>query len=357
MNAFHPTGPVFGPSFFGREELLGTLTSRIGSGQSIILLGERRIGKTSVLMHICRHRTPRGDGHHVLHDGPFSRPRTLEDVKDLLSRQLAHAGVKPRGQELSVWFDSLASRGHKLYLYLNDLDDLLGYSGSAAFAAFLRGTIEAGHVVVCATSYVPPQIREVRADAAPLSNVLYPITVAAFSEAEATTFLTLRSSESGDELTSQEIGLILDLVGCVPFYLQRVGWNLFTTHSILRQRGGRRLELIVAAIDEHFRALEPILQQALRLMPPEPYNTLVGAAKSGKVGDSPEATFLIQRGLLDPGSNPFRSLGSLNRAFLKECPGGTASAHAGGEPGWLGRLAEGAVQSLVDAAIKAQFGG
>ena len=52
-NPFFHRGPIRDPTyFFGREHEAGQALSLLGNSQSISLVGQRRIGKTSFLFHI-----------------------------------------------------------------------------------------------------------------------------------------------------------------------------------------------------------------------------------------------------------------------------------------------------------------
>ena len=155
----------------------------------------------------------------------------------------------------------MSIRGEHLAIYINDIDDLLygAEGGGDDIERLFRGLIETGHTVICATSYFPLEGRNSAHERAPLSNVLYPCTLSAFSEDEASSFLADKSEACGDELLPEEIALILSLAGLVPFYLQRVGWNLFANPSFVRSKSGQRLAIIISAIDEHYRSLESII--------------------------------------------------------------------------------------------------
>ena len=52
--AFNPHRTVFGQDFFGRKEEINILSKRLTHGQSVLITGERRIGKTSLLSHVHR---------------------------------------------------------------------------------------------------------------------------------------------------------------------------------------------------------------------------------------------------------------------------------------------------------------
>lgn len=82
------------------------------------------------------------------------------------------------------------------------------------------------------------------------------------------------------------------------------------------------------------------------------------AARQGDVEDSADSRFLIGRGLLDVGENPFRSQGSMIRELLKEMV--DLSEIGRGEPRsgvqWLGQLAEGTIRTVIDTAIRTHMG-
>lgn len=365
-NLFKPTGPVTGEDFSGREDAIANVAARMESGQSVVILGQRRIGKTSLLKHLCSFRQPVIAGVHVMHDGFLGRGGTVRQLAKSLSDQLAEKGLgspnrhKDEITALNDWAEFLSSRGKCLAVYLNDIDDILyaAEAGADDIERLLRGLVEAGHTVLCATSYMPLERRDNALERAPLSNVLYPCILSAFAEGEASRFLVNKSRACGDELSPDEIALVLSLAGLVPFYLQRVGWNLFANSLFVGSQGRQRLEMIVSAIDEHYRSVESLIEGALDHLPPTSARCLVKAAKDGVVDDSADSRFLIARGLLDAGEHPFRSQGSMIRELLKQMTDlvGTGRVEPGSRRQWLGRLAEGTVRTVIDAAIRTQMG-
>lgn len=365
-NLFKPTGPVAGQDFYGREAAIADVKARIESGQSVLILGQRRIGKTSVLKHLYGHRQPEILGAHILHDGFLGMGATVELLARSLTEQLSEKGLaSPKRHRshivtLTAWAEHLGSRGERLAVYLNDIDDMLYAAEARAddIERMLRSLIEAGHTVICATSYVPLERRDSAQERAPLSNVLYPIVLAAFSEIEARRFLAERSSACGDELLPEEIGLVLSLAGLVPFFLQRVGWNLFANTCFVGSQKGQRLNMIISAIDEHYRSLELFVQTALDHLPPSSARCFVKAAKDGFVEDSADSRFLIARGLLDAGEDPFRSQGTMIRELVKEMVDlvETGRVEPGSRRQWLGRLAEGTIRTVIDTAIRTHMG-
>jgi hypothetical protein len=116
--------------------------------------------------------------------------------------------------------------------------------------------------------------------------------------------------------------------------------------------------MIVSAIDEHYRSIELFMQSALDHLPPSSARCLVKAARKGNVEDSAESRFLIGRGLLDAGEDPFRSQGSMIRELLKEMVDlvETGRVELGSTRQWLGRLAEGTVRTIIDTAIRTHMG-
>ena len=366
LNFFNPTGLVAGEEFYGREAAIAAVTTRLESGQSILILGQRRIGKTSLLRHLFGFRKPAVPGAHILHDEFLGRDSTVELLAKSLVRQLLAKGLdSPKRYRTNLltlhhWGERLRIRGEYLAIYVNDIDDLLYgvETGADDIERLFRGLIETGHTVICATSYVPLEQRDSAHERVPLSNVLYPYTLGAFSEDEASSFLADKSQACGDELSPEEIALILSLAGLVPFYLQRVGWNLFANPSFVRSKNGQRLARIVSAIDEHYRSLESLMLSDLNHLKPSSVRCLVRAAKEGVVEDTADARFLIGRGLLDLGENSFRSQGSMIRELLKEMVDfsetGRVEARSGVQ--WLGRLAEGTIRTVIDTAIRTHMG-
>jgi ABC-type multidrug transport system ATPase subunit len=88
LNLFNPTGPVAGEEFYGRKAAIAAVTGRLESGQSVLILGQRRIGKTSLLQHLFGFRKPAAPDAHIMHDGFLGRDSTVELLAKSLVRQL-----------------------------------------------------------------------------------------------------------------------------------------------------------------------------------------------------------------------------------------------------------------------------
>lgn len=244
-NTFRPTGPVSGSGFFGRGSELDSLSKRLSSEQSVLILGERRIGKTSLLLQAYRHLNAIGDNaSRVWHEGHAGiRESTSRVAESLLKELIERTRVQPWSvrpsrdpiRALKAELKRLADNGVRTILFMNDLDDLLRSAAEEAeqIERLFRSIIDNGHGLACATSFKNLWHSGDPSAKAPLFNVFHPVTLRGFTHEEALQFLSTVSEFSGDRLENPECHLIVDLAGLIPFHLQHVGWNLFAQNGFV----------------------------------------------------------------------------------------------------------------------------
>lgn len=312
--------------FFGRESELDILVKRITHGQNVLITGERRIGKTSLLNKVFTlveshidHSVPvwlEGDGpcrsvhelvveiserlHQFLPSFPSSKSTTVKKTFDRL--------------------EALAKGGTRLLLFVNDLDDMtrgVSSQGEASeLGSFVRSVIDLGHIIVCATSLRGLTHTRHESERAPLFNVLNELALGLFNAVEAIHFLSESSMRSGDRLLESECAFFTELVGLAPLHLQVTGFALFAQDNFIGSGGERRLDFMVAAIEQAVPELTSRWLYAIDSLTSHQQSLLGRAAKNQVLLESAEVQYLRQRGFISSGEERFKSMGSLYRDFL-----------------------------------------
>jgi len=357
-NAFRPTVPVHGDDFFGRVEELRAISQRLINGQSVLILGERRIGKTSILTHLHQDLSILEGVPRMWHEDDPSLSNIIEALSINLPKSLklrAHSTTDSNRHHRLLKGLSLSDR--KLLVYINDLDGLLYAANeeSDQVQGFLRLLIDRGHTIACATSY--RNLDHFAGDPAnpPLFNVFFPITLRGFTYDEAGHFLRTVSDRSGDLLQEEECAFLIELAGLVPHHLQLVGFELFSSGEFVGSFGGKRLELLTKSIDRFVESRRDVWGYQIHNLPEEQAAQLAHAAAASESLDDHASGYLVERGILDHGDEQFKTMGTVFGEFVRHFP----SFEVGDSPSRLqslfGRLSETAIKSVVEGAIKAYF--
>jgi len=298
-NPFFHRGPIRDrPYFFGREQEVGQILSLLGNGQSISLVGQRRIGKTSLLFHIAdpevftRHGL-RPDEHLFVYidcgalsslDQPGIYQVLLEEVGDALTdidSDLSQPGglrdsrpMTYRGFERAL--RGLVREGWKPILLLDEFD-LMAHNPhlDPDFFSGLRA-LAAKYSIAYVTASKCPLLDLTYADASTLSspffNIFASVRLGLFSEKAARELLTGLATGGGESFTGATVDFLLDLAGPHPLFLQIAGFHAFelgqAADSKLSDADLPELRTrFCASVEEHFhyywRSLTPEEQHAL----------------------------------------------------------------------------------------------
>ena len=142
FNPYLAGRPIRDPSlFFGREALLADVMVRLRRGRPVYLSGERRIGKTSILLAVGRAWRAAG-GRELYVDLEGSRAKGPgEAVRDALAREAARAGLEASGDVVAL-ATRLAETGGPLLLALDEMD-AYNEAPAAELATLRRAALDA----------------------------------------------------------------------------------------------------------------------------------------------------------------------------------------------------------------------
>jgi len=348
---------VHGESFFGRTHEIADLTTRLRHDQSVLILGERRIGKTSLLTHSREHLDLFAPETPIIDIATFAC-RSASQLADAIIRslKLQHpVRASARRDSIDLCVDLLASlkrRGKRVVIFLNDLDDALYHyqenvEEGHVLRNFCRSIIDAGHCLACATSFRELDQLDAASHQAPLFNVFHCLTLRGFAPEEALFFFSQASAQSGDQLQENECVFFADLLGVIPFHLQVAGFNLFSQEGFVGSTGSQRLSFLTNAVDLSIRELHEHWCHKLDHISIDQRRSLFATARTGKVELSADTTYLTTRGILDIGDNPFQSMGGAFREFMA----GFSEEHAG-KAGFWTNLMQGVINTATKTAIE-----
>jgi hypothetical protein len=371
-NPFFHRGPIRDPAYFyGRRHELGQVMSLLGAAQSVSLVAQRRIGKTSFLFHIAQPQVCSGygldpDQHLFVYvdcgglgglDQPGIYRVLLEEIGDvLLDRGLPAGQLETLDDAQPITYRAfertlrgLARVGWKLIFLLDEFERMSRnphldpdfFSGLRALAA--------RYPLAYVVASKQPLLELTYADASTLSspffNIFASVRLGLFSEAEARDLLSGLAGHGGTSFTPATTDFILDLAGPHPLFVQIAGFHAFE----LGQAGAAPLtqadylELrrrFLASAEEHYvyywRSLTPSEQHVLATLPALQAERLDPARRDYRVMHRLEQACLIV-----PRAGGYDYLSSAWRAFVEAQPlsgllqAGPLSIDAGQRQAWL----------------------
>jgi hypothetical protein len=295
-NPFFHRGPIRDRAyFFGRERETGQALSLLGNSQSISLIGQRRIGKTSLLFHLADSAIFMQYGlspteHLFVYidcgglanlDQPDLYRLLLEEIGDALAERDLNpykpeilkdaAPITYRAFERAL--RGLIQQGWKLILILDEFERLSRNPHlDPDFFSGLRA-LTAKYPIAYVTASKQPLLELTYTDASTLSspffNIFASIRLGLFSEDEARALLTTLATKGGLAFPHSTLDLLLDLAGPHPLFLQIAGFHAL---ELEQERPARfdDTELrrrFLASVEEHYgyywRNLSPQEQRVL----------------------------------------------------------------------------------------------
>jgi starch synthase len=140
-------GPVPDAMFFGRERELREIIQYLGAERSVMVIGGRRIGKTSILARLYRVRLP-GEGFRVL----YHDCSTIQDFQQFLSTFIREWRPDPPTKPIKTFGDLLQSppMDKPLVLLLDEADKLVPFDRSSGWQLFnrLRDLTNSGQIKI-----------------------------------------------------------------------------------------------------------------------------------------------------------------------------------------------------------------
>jgi len=222
--------------FYGRRREVTRILSRMGSDrpQSVSVVGERRIGKSSLLYHLTcpqvqtKYLSNTSSLVVVLLDFQQLRVGSLEDFFGLLLTQiraihkdLADSG-KPGYGAFQKILESLRQQGKQLILLFDEFDAITSHSAfEGEFFSYLRSAANNYAVAYVTSSKTELQrlCHSSEISDSPFFNIFTNLYLKPFDKAEALKLISLPSEEQGIPLSTFGEDLI-SLAGLFPFYLQ-----------------------------------------------------------------------------------------------------------------------------------------
>jgi hypothetical protein len=267
LNPFIYPGPVPTVNFFGREEAIHSLLSRIATGQNTAVVGEPNIGKSSLLKHLveceeCHARLEEQASRtlfvfqdcHLL-PGSFTPAdfwrQILTEVRlscsdEHICQAVDWAATKGEfgSYALERVFRIVTQRLWRVVLLVDEFDSLLSHPNfnTAEFFGALRSlaTRFAGLALVTASrlsvAAMNRQSEELNPFGSPFFNGFIEVNLRPFDDDDVDTLLKEALGETGVVFDAQDRGFLHAMAGGHPFLLQAAAGALYD--SVVAGKGG-----------------------------------------------------------------------------------------------------------------------
>jgi len=248
-NPFFHRGPIRDRRyFFGRAEETRRALRTLGNGQSISIVGPRRIGKTSLLFHLC---DPKVQKKHNLGEEYLFTFINCEGLGDLNKSQFYQwiwqeikSALAGRGA-VDDWTESLADlakfremmqtireMGYRLVLLFDEFEALAqNLNLDHDFFSGLRSLTPAWTIYATAShnSLADLTYADESALSSPFFNIFKPVHLEFLKSKDAREMVlgSLRLAEQESLFTESDLDFVLKIGGCFPFFLQMACDYLF----------------------------------------------------------------------------------------------------------------------------------
>lgn len=204
-----------GGKFFGRKREIREILSRVATMQSVSLVGERRIGKSSLLLHLTQHGSELlGDKtiqFHRLDLQPLTSPEEFyEHACKLIGKQFDKADNTTH-EDLEE-----AIRGQKIVLCLDEFEQAIEAEFGEDFFKSLRSLAQSGNLALIVSTKQPlSELYRQQSDlTSSFHNIFTTLYLGEFTGAEVEDFLRLQCERNIFE--PKECDLIRRLAGNHP---------------------------------------------------------------------------------------------------------------------------------------------
>ncbi len=311
--------------FFGRRKEVSRVLSRIGGQrpQSVSIVGERRIGKSSLLFHLTcpdvrKRYLPQDDDLLVvffdlqqLHDLPPEQFLLLLSDRIRKTAEGLSPGTTTGGYaEFQAVLEQLAANGKRLVLLFDEFDAITSNPlFRKEFYSFLRSMANNQAVSYVTSSRVELQTlcHSTEIADSPFFNIFSNLYLRPFERLDALDLITLPSREVGRPLEAYA-DQVIEMAGNLPFYLQIACAACF---DCLEERPAEPLKF--AAVEArfleeatpHFEYLiDHFAEDQIRVL------TAVATGNQPRIEEMPTARRLVRDGYLAEGAKEQYALSS-----------------------------------------------
>ncbi|MBM4459904.1 MAG: hypothetical protein FJ011_19435 [Chloroflexi bacterium] len=216
FNPYVERGMIRNPlQFFGRGRELDEIFGRLATMGSVSVVGERRIGKSSLLYHIAQLGDERLGAGYTCYYLDLQRVLSTAEFYQRACEALAAEGDTHLDFERAI-------AGKKVVLCLDEFEQVAGNRAFGPdFFGVLRSLAQTGELaLVTATQRTLPELyRAGEIPTSPFFNIFTLLRLGSLAEAEARQLVAQPAERVGRAFSDDEVNFILNLAGTYPYRL------------------------------------------------------------------------------------------------------------------------------------------
>ncbi|MBC7817473.1 MAG: AAA family ATPase, partial [Planctomycetaceae bacterium] len=285
-NPFDPYTPALGSSFVGRTDELRRMQQAMETGHSLSVVGDWRIGKTSLLAAFAERARAAGRVVRQL-SGEGPEGGSVSHFVTQVTGRAAPEETEAAADQLSEWAAANARGGMRPVLIVDEVERLIA-EFPHRFLERIRGMLNRVMVVLCSRRELD-LIYQDRGLTSPFNNTLELVRVGLLDDPAVEALL----KESTDILSAEDVSTLREWAGLHPYFLQLYGHEL-TDARLHQMPTDSAFDRFYAAAAARFRELWCVLGKRDR----EDLHKLVEEMPVTRHS-------LRQRGLVTSGGQPF----------------------------------------------------
>ena len=233
---FPDQGCITNPAnFFGRELLLKNIFANLTIGSNLSLIGESKVGKSSLLYHVCR-VGPRELGW-PKENFIYLDMQNISDENDFFKALCAEIGIKnTNGSELNREL-----KGKHIILCIDEIEKMTSNKFSGEERTQLSGLAGGSALPLTLLIASRSSLEELFPDSplmtSPLANVCERIYIKPFSDLEVKNFIVARLKSTKKQFSDEEIANICEQSKGHPAEVQRLAKRLYQEKNNLSESG------------------------------------------------------------------------------------------------------------------------
>jgi len=214
--------------FFGRQRELREIFGLLGTAQNVSVVGDSKIGKSSLLYYIY---TTGGDRLEVDCTFIFLDMMRVTDEADFYERVVEELG----GMHNTARQFERSLRGKRVILCLDEFERFKDEDFSIQAVNHLRSLAQDPELTLVLATHQPLEtLFPHEGRVSPFYNIFHRCVLGPFTEAEARQLLTGLLTSTDVNFSEAEITQLLNITGCHPYQLQVAAYHLFASKT-----GGR----------------------------------------------------------------------------------------------------------------------
>ena len=229
-NPFYERGMIRDPArFFGRRRELREIFGLLRTGQNVSVIGDSKIGKSSLLYYIYTTGGDRLGVDCIFIFLDLMRVTGEADFYERVVEELGYAGNTARQ------FERQLRKAERVILCLDEFERFKDEDFSAQAVNLLRSLAQEPELTLALATHQPMEtLFPHEGLVSPFYNIFHRCVLGSFTEAEARQLLTGLLASTDVNFSEAEITQLSNVTNCHPYQLQVAAYHLFASRT-----GGR----------------------------------------------------------------------------------------------------------------------